>query len=136
MIVFGQTTKGYWPAAVDGRIPGGPDQIVGYPSHPFGFKMNSPYIVSLARTFEERYGIQFEGIRDGEVTDPRQRLIQFKTNVDIVMSVFFPVGSQAVARLRNGTDGTRSQIGFRFEDRWATFLTTVFCRQSAGLSQR
>ena len=87
MIVFGQTTKGYWPAAVDGRIPGGPDQIVGYPSHPFGFKMNSQYIVSLARTFEERYGVQFDGIRDGEVTDPRKRLVQFKTNVDIVMSV-------------------------------------------------
>ena len=87
MIVFGQTTKGYWPAAVDGRIPGGPDQIVGYPSHPFGFKMNSQYIVALARTFEERYGVQFEGIRDGEVTDPRKRLVQFKTNIDIVMSV-------------------------------------------------
>ena len=87
MVVFGQTTKGYWPAAADGRIPGGPDQIVGYPSHPFAFKMNSPYIVALARTFEERYGVQFDGIRDGEVTDPRQRLVQFKTNVDVVMSV-------------------------------------------------
>jgi len=87
MIVFGNTTKGYWPAAVDGRIAGGPDQIVGYPSHPFAFKMNSQYIVSLARTFEERYGVQFEGIREGEVTDPRKRLVQFKTNVDIVMSV-------------------------------------------------
>jgi len=87
MIVFGETTKGYWPAAVDRRIPDGPDQIVGYPSHPFGFKMNSPYIVALARTFEERYGVQFAGIRDGEVTDARTRLVQFKTNVDIVMSV-------------------------------------------------
>jgi transketolase len=87
MIVFGHTTKGYWPAAADGRIPGGTDQIVGYPSHPFGFKMNSQYIVSLARTFEERYGVQFEGIRDGEVADPRKRLIQFKTNIDVVMSV-------------------------------------------------
>jgi len=87
MIVFGHTTKGYWPACVDGKVPGGPDQIVGYPSHPFGFKMNSPYVLALARTFEERYGVQFEGIRDGEVADTRKRLVQFKTNVDIVMSV-------------------------------------------------
>ena len=34
MIVFGKTTKGYWPAAVDGKIPGGVDQIVGYPEPP------------------------------------------------------------------------------------------------------
>ncbi len=87
MIVFGKTTKGYWPAAVDGTIPGSGNQIVGYQSHPFGFKMNSDYIVSLARTFEERYGVQFEGIGDGPVTDPRERLLQFKTNIDVAMSV-------------------------------------------------
>ena len=52
MIVIGKTTKGYWPAAVDGKIPGAGDQIVGYPSHPFAFKMNSDYFVALARTFE------------------------------------------------------------------------------------
>ena len=55
MIVIGKTTKGYWPAPV-------PNQIVGYPSHPFGFKMNSDYIVALAKTFEERYGVKFEGM--------------------------------------------------------------------------
>jgi transketolase len=87
MIVFGKTTKGYWPAAVDGTIPGSGSQIVGFPSHPFGFKMNSDYIVSLARTFEKRYGVQFEGIGDGAVTDPRERLLQFKTNIDVAMSV-------------------------------------------------
>ena len=27
------------------------------------------------------------GIREGPVTDPRERLIQFKTNIDVVMSV-------------------------------------------------
>ena len=87
MIVFGKTTKGYWPAAVDGTIPGSGNQIVGFPSHPFGFKMNSDYIVSLARTFEERYGVKFEGIGNGAVTDPRERLLQFKTNIDVAMSV-------------------------------------------------
>jgi transketolase len=87
MILFGKTTKGYWPAATNGKIPGLGDQIVGYASHPFAFKMNSEYIVSLARTFEERYGVQFAGIRDGAVTDPRERLLQFKTNIDVAMSV-------------------------------------------------
>jgi transketolase len=80
MIVIGKTTKGHWPAAVK-------DQIVGYPSHPFGFKMNSDYIVSLSKTFEERYGVKFEGMSDGPVSDPRERLLQFKTNVDVAMSV-------------------------------------------------
>jgi transketolase len=87
MIVFGKTTKGYWPAAVAGRIHESLEQIVGHLSHPFGFKMNSDYIVSLARTFEERYGVQFEGIRNGAVTDTKERLLQFKTNMDVAMSV-------------------------------------------------
>jgi len=41
MIVLGKTTKGYWPAAVNGKIPGGGDQVVGFPSHPYAFKMNT-----------------------------------------------------------------------------------------------
>jgi transketolase len=87
MIVIGKTTKGYWPAAVNGKIPGAGDQVVGYPSHPYAMKMNSEYFVALARTFEERYGVEFAGIRQGPVTDPRERLIQFKTNIDVAMSV-------------------------------------------------
>ena len=31
--------------------------------------MNSDYFVALARTFEEHYGVEFEGIRNGAVTD-------------------------------------------------------------------
>ena len=87
MIVIGKTTKGYWPRAVDGKIPGHGDQMVSYQSHPYGMKMNSDYFVALARTFEEHYGVEFEGIRKGPVTDPRERLIQFKTNIDVVMSL-------------------------------------------------
>ena len=86
MIVFGKTTKGYWPGAVQGKL-GGTDQIVGYPSHPYAFKMNSEYFVSLAKTFEDHYGVEFSGIRNGAVTDPRERLIQFKSNMDVAMSV-------------------------------------------------
>jgi transketolase len=87
MVMIGKTVKGYWPAAAGGRIPGFGDQIVGYPSHPYAMKMNSEYFVALAHTFEQRYGVQFQGIRDGAVKDTRDRLIQFKTNMDVAMSV-------------------------------------------------
>ncbi len=56
MIVMGKTTKGYWPAPV-------PQQIVGHASHPYGFKMNAEYIVGLAKTYEQRFGVQVR--RDG-----------------------------------------------------------------------
>jgi len=87
MIVIGKTTKGYWPGAVDGKIPGHGDQLVSYQSHPYSQKMNSDYFVALASTFEKQYGVTFEGIRQGPVTDPRERLIQFKNNIDVVMSL-------------------------------------------------
>src|SRR5277367_674534 len=38
MIVIGKTTKGYWPSAVDGKIPGYGDQVVSYRSHPYAMK--------------------------------------------------------------------------------------------------
>jgi transketolase len=50
-------------------------------------KMNSGYFVALAQTFEKHYGVEFAGIRQGAVSDPRERLIQFKTNIDVVMSL-------------------------------------------------
>ena len=87
MIVIGKTVKGYWPGAVDGKLPGYGDQIVGYPSHPYAFAMNSDYFVALAESFEQHYDVAFEGIRDGAVADSRERLIQFKTNIDVVMSL-------------------------------------------------
>jgi transketolase len=87
MIVIGKTTKGYWPRAVEGKIPGHGAQVVSYHSHPYAMKMNSDYFVALAKTFEEHYGVEFDGIRNGAVTDPRERLIQFKTNLDVVMSL-------------------------------------------------
>ena len=49
--------------------------------------MNSEYFVALAETFEQHYGVEFSGIRQGPVKDPRDRLIQFKTNIDVVMSL-------------------------------------------------
>ena len=87
MIMIGKTTKGYWPSAVEGQIPGYGNQVVSYQSHPYGMKMNADYFVALAQTFEQHYGVEFSGIRQGPVADPRERLIQFKTNIDVVMSV-------------------------------------------------
>ncbi len=87
IVLIGKTTKGYWPAAVSGKIPDHGEQVVGYPSHPYAMKMNSEYFVALARTFEKRYGVQFQGITQGPTKDTRERLIQYKTNLDIVMSV-------------------------------------------------
>ncbi|HWY55005.1 MAG TPA: hypothetical protein VNZ03_11110 [Terriglobales bacterium] len=87
MIAIGKTIKGYWPAAIRGEIPNYGPQVVGYASHPYSMKMNSDYFVALAATFERQYGVEFKGIGQGPVADPRERLIQFKTNIDIVMSV-------------------------------------------------
>ena len=87
MIMIGKTVKGYWPSAVDGKIPGHGPQLISYPSHPYAMKMNSDYFVALAKTFEDHYGVEFQGIRNGAVADTRERLIQFKTNMDVVMSL-------------------------------------------------
>jgi transketolase len=113
MIVIGKTTKGYWPAPVA-------RQIVGFASHPFGFKMNAEYIVELSRTFEARYGVKFEGMAEGPVTNTRDRLVQFKTNIDVAMSVLdnnglgdwladrlVEIGEQVVDRVPLRIDVTR-----------------------------
>ena len=65
MIAIGRTVKGWWPGARNGTIPGYGDQIVGYPSHPYGFPMNGDYVQALASTFEERFGVKFKGLSDG-----------------------------------------------------------------------
>ncbi len=117
MIVFGRTTKGYWPTAADGAIPGYGRQIVGYQSHPFGFKMNSDYVVALARTFETRYGVRFSGMDQGPVADPRERLLQFKTNIDVVMSVLERdgLGSWLADRLVAIGDSVRDDFPLRID---------------------
>jgi transketolase len=117
MIVIGRTTKGYWPGAVDGKIPGYGDQLEGYPSHPYALKMNSEYFVALAQTFEKRYGVEFAGIRGGAVTDPRERLIQFKTNLDVVMSLLDKdgLGDWLAERLAEIGDTVRDDLPVRFD---------------------
>jgi transketolase len=87
MIAIARTTKGYWPAAANGKLSDSVKQIVSYQSHPYSQKMNSDYFVAMAASFEARYGVTFEGIRKGAVSDERERLIQFKANMDVAMSV-------------------------------------------------
>eukprot|EP01101_Sappina_pedata_P006723 TRINITY_DN3424_c0_g1_i1.p1 TRINITY_DN3424_c0_g1~~TRINITY_DN3424_c0_g1_i1.p1 ORF type:complete len:849 (+),score=445.83 TRINITY_DN3424_c0_g1_i1:510-3056(+) len=86
MVVVAKTVKGWWPAAKDGKI-GSEKQVIGYPSHPYAFKQNGEYFVALAETFELHYGVKFEGIRNGAPKSEKERLIQFKTNIDIVLSI-------------------------------------------------
>ena len=86
MIAIGKTTKGYWPAAVDPRFPtSGIRLSATEPSVCDEDELG--YFLALAKTFEKRYGVEFQGIRDGAVKDPRERLVQFKTNIDVVMSL-------------------------------------------------
>ncbi|MFL2760757.1 MAG: transketolase-like TK C-terminal-containing protein [Dehalococcoidia bacterium] len=87
MILVGKTTKGWWPGAENGQIPGYGNQIISYQSHPYTFAMNSDYFSALASTFENRYGVKFKGIEDGPISDEKERLIQYKENIDIAMSV-------------------------------------------------
>ena len=87
MMVVGKTVKGFWPGAKDGMLPGGVTQVVDHASHAYGMPMNGEYFQALAESFESKYGVTFEGIRAGAVSDDRERLIQLKTNIDIAMSV-------------------------------------------------
>ena len=116
--------QGYWPGAVNGKIPGAGDQVVGYPSHPYAMKMNSEYFVALARTFEERYGVEFSGIRQGAVTDPRERLVQFKTNMDVAMSVLDRngLGDWLADRLVEIGDSVTESLPLRIDVKHDPFL--------------
>jgi len=124
MIAIGKTIKGYWPRAVDGKIPGYGTQLISYQSHPYGMKMNSDYFVALARTFEEHYGVQFAGIREGPVADVRERLIQFKTNIDIVMSLLDRngIGDWLADRLAAVGDTVKDKAALHFDCKSNPFL--------------
>ena len=124
MIVIGRTVKGYWPSAVNGQIEGYGDQLVSYPSHPYGLKMNEEYFVALAETVERRYGVEFEGIRNGPVTDERERLIQLKTNIDVVMSLLDQngLGDWLANRLINIGDAVQDDLPLRVDTKRDPFL--------------
>ena len=118
MILVGKTTKGWWPGAENGQIPGYGNQIISYQSHPYTFAMNSDYFAALASTFENRYGVKFKGIGDGPVSDEKERLIQYKDNIDIAMSVLDENG------LGDWVADRLVEIGELVEDKLSTRIDT------------
>lgn len=125
VVAIGKTIKGYWPAAANGKITDYPgDQLVSYASHPYALKMNSEYFLALASTFEKHYGVEFEGIRKGPVTDNRERLIQFKTNIDVVMSLLDRngIGDRLAERLVEIGDTVRDDVKLRISTKSDPFL--------------
>jgi len=117
IVVVARTVKGYWPTATAGRIPDECDQIVGYKSHPYALKMNSDYFLPLAGSFERKYGVEFEGIRQGVIKDERERLLQFKTNIDVVMSLLDRngLGDWLADRLVEIGDTLRDDVKLRLQ---------------------
>ncbi len=115
MILVGKTVKGWWPGAIDGEIPGYGKQIIDHASHPYGFPQNGDYFRALARTFEEQYGVEFEGIDGGAISDDRERLIQFKTNIDVAMSILEKngLGDWLADRLVEIGSGVRDDLPLR-----------------------
>lgn len=126
MIVVGRTVKGWWPAAENGNIPGFGEQIVSYHSHPYAFAMNGDYFQALAATFEQRFGVEFQGIRDGAVSDNRERLIQFKHNIDVAMSVLEKdgLGDWLAERLVEIGDSVNDELPLRIDRNIDPFLDT------------
>ena len=124
MIVVGRTVKGWWPAAENGNIPGFGEQIVSYHSHPYAFAMNGDYFQALAATFEQRFGVEFQGIRDGAVSDNRERLIQFKHNIDVAMSVLEKdgLGDWLAERLVEIGDSVNDELPLRIDRNIDPFL--------------
>jgi transketolase len=124
IVAIGKTVKGYWPGAAEEKIPGYGAQLVSYASHPYALKMNSEYFVALAQTFEKHYGVEFEGIRKGPVGDNRERLIQFKSNIDVVMSLLDRggLGDRLADRLVEIGDTVRDDVRLRISGSADPFL--------------
>src|SRR6185503_2170722 len=93
-------------------------------SHPYGMKMNSEYFVSLAQAFEKHYGVEFAGIRKGAVSDPAERLVQFKTNIDVVMSLLDRngLGDWLADRLVQIGDSVKDELPTRADVKHDPFL--------------
>ena len=135
MIVIGKTVKGWWPGAIDGEIPGYGKQIVSYESHPYGFALNSDYFQALASTFEEHFGVKFEGIHDGPPENTRDRLIQFKTNIDIALSTLdnTGLGEWLANRLVEIGDSVHDDLPVRIDDTIDPFLDTRLDQETLPL---
>jgi transketolase len=124
MFLLGPTIKGWWPTAEDGRLPGYGDLLQGYASHPYALKMNSEYFVALAESFEERFGVEFVGIRDGVPGSEVERLRQFKTNIDVWLSTLDSngLGEWIAGRLLDIADTLEHEMPLRIETGSDPFL--------------
>ena len=124
VIAIAKTTKGYWPTAVNGKLSDTVNQITGYKSHPYSQKMNADYFVAMAASFEDKYGVKFAGIRDGAPKTEKERLIQFKTNIDVVMSVFEQkgLGDWVAERLVQLGDSVKDNEKVQFAEGGNPFL--------------
>jgi transketolase len=124
VITIARTIKGYWPTATDEKLSDSVKQVVGYQSHPYNQKMNSDYFVMLASTFEKHFGVTFDGIRNGPVVNERERLVQFKTNIDVVMSVLEKdgLGDWLATRLLTIGDQVRDDEKVEFASKGDPFL--------------
>ena len=80
--------------------------------------------MSLAKTFEAHNRVEFSGIRKGAVTDPRERLIQFKTNMDVAMSVLDQngLGDWLADRLVEIGDTVKDDFPVRIDTKRDPFL--------------
>src|SRR4030095_7004053 len=87
-------------------------------------KMNSDYFVALAKTFEDQYGVEFQGIRHGPVTERKERLIQFKTNMDVAMSVLEKngLGDWLADRIVEIGDHVKDDLKLRIDNKPDPFL--------------
>ena len=84
MVLIANTIKGWWPGANDGKVEGNA-QLVGFPSHPG--PVSNQYFLSLAESFENRFNVKFQGIHQGKPANEVERLTEFKTNIDVALSV-------------------------------------------------
>ena len=101
--LIGKTVKGYWPAAVDGKIPERRRSVVGYPSHPYAHE-DELGVLRRAGRRRSRSATAWSSRASAtaRVKDTRERLIQFKTNMDVAMSV---LDQQRPRRLAGGPAG-------------------------------
>ena len=84
IIVIGKTSR-ILATASNGKIAASTDQVVGYPSHPCADELGLLRGAREDVRGEVRRRVPGHPERRGD--QPRERLVQFKTNMDVAMSV-------------------------------------------------
>ena len=92
--------------------------------------MNSDYFVALAQTFEAAIRREVRGhARTAPVTDTSERLLQFKTNMDVAMSVLDKngLGDWLADRLVEIGDTVKDDVPLRIDVEAAIRSSTIGC---------